>query len=182
MVQKSAVMQGKMMGTRMGMRMGTCLWYFHWAHVLSSHSTPPSLKTLPPSPARMTLRGSIHTSTLTPRSSRRPAVPSMLPLQVGGRPFAASPVLSLPLTFLLKAPPSTLCLYTPSAVSSRSLHLQVPPPLPPLRFPKHTPPAVTLVPSQTWCESRQVGHHAIAPMFHPSARPSSLPKVLQVQS
>src|SRR5882672_8316767 len=134
MVQKSAVMQGKMMGTRMGMRMGTCLWYFCWAHVLSSHSTPPSLKTLPPSLARMTLRGLIHTSTLTLRSSRRPAVPSMLLLQVGGLPFATYPVLILPLTILLKAPPSTLCLHTPSAASSHSLHLQVLPPLPPICF------------------------------------------------
>src|SRR6266481_1504361 len=57
--------------------------------------------------------------------------------------------------------------------------LQVPPPLLPLPLPMHTLPAITLVPSKTWCETQQV-HHAVAPAFHPPAPPSSPPKPRQV--
>src|SRR6266481_505016 len=57
--------------------------------------------------------------------------------------------------------------------------LQVPPPLPPLPLPTRTLPAITLVPSKTRCETRQV-HHAVAPAFHLPAPPSSPPKPRQV--
>src|SRR6266481_4345696 len=48
--------------------------------------------------------------------------------------------------------------------------LLVPPPRP---LPSHTLPAVTLSPLKTQCESRQVCHHAIAPVCHPYTPPSS---------
>src|SRR6266481_524119 len=48
--------------------------------------------------------------------------------------------------------------------------LLVPPPLP---LPSRTLPTVTLGPSKTQCESHRVCHHAVAPMCHPYAPPSS---------
>src|SRR6266481_9433963 len=54
--------------------------------------------------------------------------------------------------------------------------LLVPPPCP---LPSHTLPAVTLSPLKTQCKSRQVCHHAIAPMCHPYTPPSSPSTVWQ---
>ena len=151
--------------------------FFFPAHMhytkLSSNSTPPSLKTLPP-PALMMLRGSIHTPTSTQYSSRRHTFPSPRLLQVH-RPFTTRPVLSLPLALPLKALPASLHLRTP--ILLLSLIPQVPHPLPAQPVPIHTLPAVVFVPSNM----QHKRHHAVAPRFHPPAphsSPPTPPKVL----
>jgi len=149
---------------------------------VTSHSTLPSLKTLPPSPAQMTLQGSIHTSTSTQNHRGDTPCPECCP-------SSGWPAISSHLQSWASINTSSQGHYIHSMSSphhSGILHclfLQVPHPLPlPPLSPSITLPAVTLMPSQTWCESCQVGHHTIAPAFHLSACPSCPPKVWPVQN
>ena len=151
--------------------------FFFPAHMhytkLSSNSTPPSLKTLPP-PALMMLWGLIHTPTLTQYSSRRHTFPSPQLLQVH-RPFITHPVLSLPSALPPKALPASLHLWTP--IPLLSLIPQVHHPLPAHPVPIHTLLTAILVPSNTWRKRC----HAVAPRFHPPtphSSPLTPPKVL----